>query len=117
MEDDYESRVQQINNIITDIYTKLYGRNGLQDEDDIMIFFMKEEINSEENLKGNNVLKILANLAISIHDYNEIAFFAIIQLAYGRKISVGNIIIQDNSLLHDTVKHFQTISEVFGIKK
>ena len=78
MEDDYKSRVQQINNIITDIYTKLYGRNGLQDDDDIILFFMNEEINSEENLKGNGVLKILANLAISIHDYNVNAYFAII---------------------------------------
>ena len=117
MEDDYEGRIQKIKNIITDIYTKLYGRNGLQDDDDIILFFMKEEINSEENLKGNGVLKILANLAVSIHDYNENAFFAISKLAYGKKIGIGNIIIQDNSLLFDTVKHFQTISEVFGIKK
>ena len=60
--------VEQIRNIITCIYTKIYGRNGLKDVDDIIDYFIIEKIDSDENLKVNNFLKILANLAIAIHD-------------------------------------------------
>ena len=114
--EDQEGRDLQIKNIITEIYTKLYGRNGLQDVDDIMCFFINEEINSEENLKGNNILKILANLAVAIHDYYQNAVLTFSQFAFGSKIRVGNTIIPENSLFFDAVEQIKTIREVFGIK-
>jgi len=41
--------IEQIRNIITYIYTKIYGRNGLKNIDDIIDYFFNEKIDSDEN--------------------------------------------------------------------
>ena len=64
IQDDFSFRLEQIEKIITDIYTKLYGSNGLKNFQEILCVLIKENINSEEKLKGNNILKILAHLAL-----------------------------------------------------
>ena len=108
--------VEQIENIITDIYTKIYGRNGLKDVNDIIAHFINEKIDSDENLKGNNILKILANLAVACYDCFQIGRFEGLKLEFGEKVCIGNTIIQDNSDLFEFLRKLEIIKKVFGIE-
>ena len=114
--DDYSSRIGQIEKIITDIYTKLYGMDELKDIEDKMKVFLDESINSDENLKGKNILKILANLACVIYYFSQNCHYAILLLAFGEKISIFNQIIMDNHILFEVIIQFQTIIKLFGIE-
>ena len=116
LDKDYSSKTEQIKKIIKDIYTKLYGKNELNDFDDIISVFINEDINSEENLKGNNILKILANFAIAIDDCFQNIVYAILQLQFGEIISVGDNTLIDGGFLMETLNQFKTINDVFGIK-
>ena len=115
LQDDYALRIEQIQKIITDIYIKLYGSNGLKDFDKIMSFFYNENIYSEEKLKGNNILKILAYLAIVIYNCFQNCFYAILQLQFGKKIFVGDNIITDCDFFIEAINQCKTIFDVLGI--
>jgi len=106
IQDDFSFRLEQIEKIITDIYTKLYGSNGLKNFQEILCVLIKENINSEEKLKGNNILKILAHLAIAINYCILNLYYAILQLIFGK----------NNDFFKEALNHCKTIYDVFGIK-
>ena len=110
-------RIEQIEKIIRDIYTKLYGSNGQKDIDEINLVFTNENINSEEKLKGNNILQILAHLSLAIHSCFQILYHAILQLQFGKKICVGDNIVIDGGFLIEAINQIKTIDDVFGIKR
>ena len=116
IQDDYSSQIEQIEKIISAIYTTLYGRNGLKDIDEITEFFIDENIDSDENLKGNNILKILANLAIAILDCFRICQYGILQLYFGEKISIGGQFVINGEFFMEALNQCETINNVFGIK-
>lgn len=116
LEDDYSSGINQIKNIINNIYAELDNRERLEDIDDIMCFFIDDKIDSENDLQGNNVLKIIANLAIATHDCAQNAQYASLQLAFGQKLYIGNSIILTNNIMHEISKQFKIICDTFDIK-
>ena len=113
---DYSNRIGQIEKIITDIYTKLYGKDELKDIGDKIEVFLDESINSDENLKGKNILKILANLACAIYYCSQNCFYAILRLIFVEKILFSDQIIMDNHIYLEVIFHFKTICEMFGIE-
>ena len=116
IQDDCPIRIEQLEKIIKDIYTKLYGSNGLKDTYKIRLFFINEDINSEEKLKGNKIFQILAYLAIAIHDCFHICYYASLQLKLRKKISIGDNILMDCGFFIKPLNIFKTIYDVFGIK-
>lgn len=110
------SSIEQIGKIITDIYIKLYGKDELKDIEDKINVFLDESINSDENLKGKNILKILANLACAIYDCYRNSRYAILQLIYGKKICISGHIIMDNNIFLEVTIQLITIAELFGIE-
>ena len=108
---DFKSINETIENILTDIYTKLYGNNELKDIDYIKEALLNEDINSDENIKGNNILKILANLAAVFHD----CYCSFLLVALGPKFSVGNITILGKDAFI-AVNQIKTIMKGLGIE-
>ena len=117
---DLESINKQIRIILTDIYTKLYGNNNelknIEDIDYITDTFLNEDKNSDENIKGNNILKILANLAAVLDDCFLSFRAAVVKFQLGPKVHVGNTILTDDDDMFIAINQIQTIMKGFGIE-
>ena len=117
IKDDYNDRINQIENIIISIYNKLDNNNNFEEDiDEIIEIFIREDIKSESDLKSKNILKIIANLAAVIYDCIQNTRIACMQLAFGPKISFGNHIIMENHNFLESLKQFKKIYEIFGIE-
>ena len=74
-----------------------------------MDFFVKEKISSEKDLQGNNIFKIIANLAVAIHDYALNTKFSFLKLTFDLITSSDNNTVLDCSCLS---KPFEQLTKI-----